>query len=368
MKTKLINAAWISLALLLSIGFTSKSVKTDTSSKIYLYQNYLVKTHPDKGIQLFSVGNPTIPTTVNKMSVVGSHDVAIVNNRMYADRWSSLIVYDATDLSHPKQIDSIPQIFNSYRYDFMPMGIDVVTDDDGWSCNGCFPERRNSDPVLAATDQSGQGGSLARFMIVDKYLYCIDLSSLVVFSIADSGKPIFKERVYIGWDIETIFNKDSLLFIGGRNGMYVYTISNPEKPKQLSQFTHSRGCDPVVVDDTVAYVTIRDGNSCGVGSNQLLIIGVGNVLKPVLLSTYQCSNPYGLAVNNKHLYLCDGTQGLKIFDMKNFVTLEQKTVVQEIIPHDVIIHNGILYVIADNKVSLYDIVDPFKPTLLSVIQ
>ncbi len=368
MKAKIINAIWITLAMMLSVGFKTNSKHSDTSAKIYLYQNYLIKTHPDKGMQIFSVSNPSLPTTVNTMNVVGTHDVAIVNNRMYADRWNSLIVYDVSNISEPKQIDSIPQIFNSYRYDIMPMAIDGKVDDDNhWSCNGCYPTQRHSDPIVAHTTQSGQGGSLARFMIVGDYLYCIDLSSLVVFSIADSGKPVYRNRVTIGWDIETIFNKDSLLFIGGMNGMYVYNISDPEKPVHLSQFRHARGCDPVVVDDTIAYVTIRDGSTCGAGTNQLLVIGVGNVKNPVLLSTYQCSNPYGLAVYNKHIYLCDGSQGLRIYNVKNATTLELKTNMKEIVPHDVIIHNEILYLIANNQVLLYSLTDLINPILLSTI-
>lgn len=356
--------------MLLSVGFKTNSPHTtDTSAKIYLYQNCLIKTHPDKGIQIFSVSNPSLPTAVNTMNVVGTHDVAIVNNRMYADRWNSLIVYDVSNISQPKQIDSIPQIFNSYRFDIMPGLVDGVVDtDNGWSCVDCIPAPRSSNRVTAPAVQPGQGGSLARFMIVDDYLYCIDQSSLVLFSIADSGKPIYRNRVTIGWDIETIFNKDSLLFIGGMNGMYVYNISAPEKPVQLSQFRHARGCDPVVVEDTVAYVTIRDGSNCGAGTNQLLVIGVGNVKNPVLLSTYQCSNPYGLAVYNKYIYLCDGSQGLRIYNVKNATTLEQKTNMKEIVPHDAIVHNGILYLIANNQVLLYSIIDPVNPIILSTIQ
>ncbi len=359
----------MTLAMLLSVGFKTNSSHTDTSAKIYLFQNYLIKTHPENGIQIFSVSNPSLPTALKTLNVIGTHDVAIVNNRMYADRWNSLIVYDVNNFSQPKQIDSIPMIFNSYRYDNMPMLVDgVVDNNNGWSCVDCIPAPRSSQAVTAPAVQSGQGGSLARFMIVGDYLYCIDMSSLVVFSIADSGKPVYRNRVEIGWDIETIFSKDSMLFIGGRNGMYVYNISLPEKPVQLSQFRHARGCDPVVVIDTVAYVTIRDGNTCGAGSNQLLIIGVGDVKNPILLSTYQCSNPYGLAIHNKYIYLCDGNQGLRIYDVKNYITLEQKTNMKEIVPHDAIIHNGILYLIANNQVLLYSITDPIKPILLSMIQ
>lgn len=349
-----------------SIGFKSATPAIDTEAKIYLYKNYLVATHPSNGIRIYSVSNPAAPFIVSSIGAEGTHDVAVTDSIMYADRWQSLIVYSISDISGPKQIDSIPHVFNSYDFTVMPLMNDVVTD-GGWSCIDCIPAPRSSDAVVTPSSQTGQGGSMARFIIVRDFLYCIDQSSLVVFSIADPAKPVYRNRVQIGWDIETIVAKDSLLFIGGRFGMYVYSIAKSDLPTRLSELRHTRGCDPVVVNDTVAYVTVRDGTNCGTGTNQLIIIGIGDLQNPAVLKTYQFGSPAGLAVHNAILYLCDLKNGLTIFRITDYTELKKIYSLATIFPHDVIEHNGILYAISSSGVFLYDITQPDVPVFLSSI-
>ncbi len=51
------------------------------------------------------------------------------------------------------------------------------------------------------------------------------------------------------------------MFLGSTNGMYIYDISAPDTPKYVSELQHVTSCDPVVVDDKYAYVTLRGGNN-----------------------------------------------------------------------------------------------------------
>lgn len=348
-----------------SVGFKSTSIAADIEAKIYLYNSYLVKTHPIDGMKIYSVAHPASPFTINTLAVEGTHDIAIVDTIMYADRWQSLILYDVNDMNNPKQIDSLPDIFNTYDFSVMPMTEGVV-ESHGWSCFECIPAPR-SDPVVTPSTQTGQGGLMARFIIVNEYLYCIDQSSLVVFMISDPAKPVYRNRVEIGWDIETIFAKDSLLFIGGRFGMYVYNISEPDLPDRLSELRHTRGCDPVVVEDTVAYVTVRDGTNCGAGTNQLIIIGIGDIRNPVILKTYLFDSPAGLAVQNGTLYICDLKKGLKIFTFTHASDLTEIFSFPSLLPHDVIVHNTILYTIGSTDINLYNILQPNSPVFLSTL-
>lgn len=363
MKTNFINTIWIIIILIGSVGFKSTSTAVDIEAKIYLYNSYLIKTHPTGGITIYSVANPASPFMINALVVEGTHDVAIVDSIMYADRWQSLIVYNVGDMNNPKQIDSLPNIFNAYDFSTMPM-MDGVVESHGWSCIDCIPAPR-SDVVVSPTTQTGQGGSMARFIIVNDYLYCIDQSSLVVFMISDPSKPVYRNRVQIGWDIETIFAKDSLLFIGGRFGMYVYDISKPDLPERMSELRHTRGCDPVVVEDTVAYVTVRDGTNCGAGTNQLIIIGVGDIRNPVILKTYLFGSPAGIAVQNGIMYLCDLNNGLKIFSIAQYTNLSEIYSFPALKPHDVILHNGVLYTIGGSEINLYNVSTPNSPVFLS---
>lgn len=115
----------------------------------------------------------------------------------------------------------------------------------------------------------GQGGSMARFTIVGDCLYTVDHTTLKVVDITNPAHPgamPFKD-VELGFDIETIFCYDDMLFIGSRSAMHIYDISRPHYPSELSVTRHFTSCDPVVADGGYAYVTLNSDNaSCWRGT------------------------------------------------------------------------------------------------------
>jgi len=44
------------------------------------------------------------------------------------------------------------------------------------------------------------------------------------------------------------------------------------------------------------------------------VLDVTNVLKPMLIRSYNMDNPYGLGISGDILFVCDGTSGLKVYD------------------------------------------------------
>ena len=105
----------------------------------------------------------------------------------------------------------------------------------------------------------GQGGSMARFTIVGDCLYTVDHTTLKVVDITNPAHPgamPFKD-VELGFDIETIFCYDDMLFIGSRSAMHIYDISRPHYPSELSVTRHFTSCDPVVADGGYAYGIIN---------------------------------------------------------------------------------------------------------------
>ncbi len=77
-------------------------------------------------------------------------------------------------------------------------------------------------------------------------------------------------------------------------------------------FTHATSCDPVIVDDTLAYITLRSGNACGGSLNSLDVINIMNLESPTLVMSYPMANPHGLGKHGDLLFICDGNSGLKI--------------------------------------------------------
>jgi len=117
------------------------------------------------------------------------------------------------------------------------------------------------------------------------------------------------------------------------------------------------GCDPVVVENDIAYVTVHSDNLCGQNANDLMIIDVSDVRRPRVLVTYAMTKPKGLAIDNGTLFVCD--DGLKIFNAANPQTLMANRLAHYsgMEGYDVIAFDNILMMIADDGLYQYDYSD-----------
>ena len=176
--------------------------------------------------------------------------------------------------------------------------------------------------MAAAAESTGQGGSLARFKIVEDYLYAVDSHNINIFDISSLEAPQELNDVHAGFDIETIFNRGDQLFLGSMRGMYIYDISSPEAPQFIAEFQHGTACDPVVVDDNFAYITLRAGNFCGALESSLEIVDISDLYNLKLVKSYSMDNPYGLGIKNELLFICDDASGLKVYNKTDVENLE----------------------------------------------
>ena len=228
----------------------------------------------------------------------------------------------------------------------------------------------NSDTeVTNIGPTTGQGGSLARFTIVDNYLYVVDNQSLKTFNIANKNNTVAGPVVQIEQGIETIFPYQNKLFIGARNGMHIFDISQPGTPGKISTYRHITSCDPVVVNGNTAYVTLRSGNTCGGGINVLDVIDISDPGSPDLLQSYDMTGPYGLGIADTLLFVTEGELGMKVYDASDphqLVTLDTAVDVQGF---DVIAvkEQNLIMVIGNDGFAQYDYSDPFDLKLLSII-
>ncbi len=170
----------------------------------------------------------------------------------------------------------------------------------------------------------GQGGSLARFAIVGNSLFTVDHQSLNQFELDGSGIPSNPNSRYIGNGVETIFPMNNYLFIGTISGMHIYDVSNSAF-NHLSTTNHIRSCDPVVANDSLAFLTLRTNAAlgrCMRGVNQLQVYDVKNVVDPQQIASLDMSSPMGLGLFQDHLFVCDNSM-VKVIDysLPNFPKL-----------------------------------------------
>lgn len=232
---------------------------------------------------------------------------------------------------------------------------------------GCDGANDSTAPNNTGGGNIGKAGSMARFGISSGHLYAIAGPDLNIFDIADAAQPVDVGAVPMTRDIETVFPYEDKLFIGSQSGMYIYDNQNPKRPKYLSQFLHMRSCDPVVVRDTLAFITQRSGSRCGGGTDQLDIVNIKDILYPRLIKSYKMTNPHGLGVDGNTLFLCDGSDGLKVYDITDPSDLFRTAKYQDINAYDVIPDRGNLLMIGSDGLYQYDYSKPGRPELLSTI-
>lgn len=213
----------------------------------------------------------------------------------------------------------------------------------------------------------GKGGSMARFALTPTHLYVVNDESLIVYQISQNGSLTKLNTSIIGKGVETIFVKDQFLYIGTNDAMLTYDLTHPAVPDYVSRYTHIVACDPVVVQDTLAFVTIRT-SGCRSGSfNALDIINIKDPVAPTLVSSYPLDSPFGLGVDGNLLFVCEGEHGLKIFDISNPLSIVLITAFTEMNAYDVIPNNGVLIVTGKDGVLQYDYSDPLSIKRLSTI-
>lgn len=175
----------------------------------------------------------------------------------------------------------------------------------------CADDNSNSDNSTS----DGQGGSLATFTLKGDYLYVVDEFDLSVFNLLDIDNPVLVNKVAIGFNIETLFSYKDYLYIGSRDGMFIYSLSNPEFPEYLSSVQHFTACDPVVANDSLAFVTLHSNTNCGNNINVLEIYDISTITQPVLISSRNLIYPKGLGLYGNYLIVCDDE--IKIFDVSD---------------------------------------------------
>lgn len=346
------------------------------SGKIYAYQQYIFVNDVDKGVHVIDNRNPSQPTMINFLNIPLNRDVSVKGNYLYADSGRDLVVFDISQITNIQFVGHVANVLENYQTVDYPEEITLYNwlDYDpneeiiiGWDI---VVERREivddtnivdfADAVNESGGGTGSGGSLARFKIVDNYLYAVDVQKINVFDIQNLEAPVKVNQEYVTWESETIFYQDDKLFIGTRTGMYIYDITQSSTPTYISSFDHMRFCDPVVVDGNYAYVTLRAGASCSDdGTVQMLdsrleIIDISDIYNPQLVETYIMDEPYGLGIKGEQLFICDGTSGLKVYNKSNISSLELLQNFNANDAYDVIPMQDKLLLIGDNTLTQYN--------------
>ncbi len=367
--------------------------------KIYFYDRYLLINEIGEGIHVIDNSNQSAPRPLCFLSIAGNADMAVKDGILYADNYIDMVVFDLSNATAPRLINRVESVFvdiyafdrsnNRFIVSYAPKQVEYTgkCNDPKYYQSGNYWYEKSAiafNDVNAGAGNTGRptssipavaniAGSFSRFCTVGNYLYTVSSTGLRVFNVSAATQPSVGAQVNLGWNIETIFPYKDKLFVGSNTTLFMLDNRNPAQPafSQSSTFTHARGCDPVVVEDDIAYVTVHSNNTtCPTLNNELHIIDVRDINQARTIKNYPMTNPKGLSILNKTLYLCD--DGLKIFDATNANAIDQNLLahIKNVKTYDVIV-----YPQANNKVSMlligpdgffqYDVTNPRQPQELS---
>jgi hypothetical protein len=316
--------------------------------------------------------------------------LAIRNGKLYADSYIDLVWFDIDNPAAPKlegRLENafpaaIPSTDNGYGFDpdycygnydgskgvivgwKLASRAQTVTYERGWF-GSTDPMQLDGGGIYSTSSGSsgssgmsaGVNGSMSRFVLYKDYLYTVINNQMSIFDLSGTKPDKAAENIYIGWEVETIFNYKDNMFMGTPTGMVIYSVADPLKPEYMRTVWHVYGCDPVVVENDMAYVTVHSGNTCGQNNNNLIIYDVSDVKAPKHIVSYAMTRPKGLGIDNGTLFVCD--DGLKVFDAKDPQTLMANRLAHYsgMEGFDVIPYNKVLMMIAEDGLYQYDYTD-----------
>jgi hypothetical protein len=202
----------------------------------------------------------------------------------------------------------------------------------------------------------------SKFTLNGNYLYVASYQVLDVYNI--SGAPKLVRTIQLNNTIETISTNGSYLFMGTANGLLIYGLDDPENPVYRTIYYQILSCSPVVVKGNLAYVSISTGTVCNMGLNQLEVLDISDITKPLILKIYKFNNPRGMAIRGNYLYLCDA--GLKVLDITDYNDIKVKSALSVSADH-VAVTGTTLTVTGESGVYQYDCTDPLNLKFISKI-
>jgi hypothetical protein len=356
----------------------------ENPGKIYIFHDFLLINEPQKGIHIIDNTNPSSPRAISFIPIPGNVDLAVNANILYADNYADLLAFDITQIQNIRLKKRVEDVFMNHYTDFKTSTILTYKDtvlsyesevfpfwSRGMGWGGAFFASSEMGRASGGGGESyGQGGSMARFTLMNGHLYTVDDYSLKVFDVQQKDDPNYLKTINLGWGIETIFPFQNKLFIGSNTGMHIYDAVEPAAPKKMAVYQHITACDPVVVNEKYAFVTLRSGVTCRLGVDELQVVDIQDPYQPKLVKAYTMLNPHGLALAGDYLYLAEGKHGLKSFKVNDVMEIDRNQLefLKSMKAVDIIAGPKSLIVIGEDGVCQFDYSTPAVLKPLSCIQ
>lgn len=355
--------------------------------KVYVSEDLLLIGEEGEGIHVFDNSDPEAPKELYFMNIPQNREFYVANNKIYAESLYDVVKIDISNKQAPTIESRVENAFaepflNAQGESLVGFKFTQVTESLDRSSN-IFELINGNDPLFFDYQQrliprsnvpasfAGSSGSsigtVNRIAHTDDHLYIISNSLLYTFNDGSQLQKVNESN--IGWNMETIYPQKEALFIGTSNSMEILSIADLDNPTWVSNFAHATSCDPVLPNGNTAYVTLRSGTECDGNIDALIVVDIQNLTFPQSKQDIDMESPYGMTIIAGQLYVGEGENGLKIFNILADNTLELVEHDKSIQAYDVIPHptkSNIILVASPAGFGQYQITSTSR-TLLSWI-
>src|SRR5260221_3368012 len=174
-----------------------------STGKIFVFGNYIFLNEIDKGVHIIDNSDPAKPIEQAFIDIPGNQDIAVKGNTLYADMYGDLVAVNISDPLKAKLLKTVPSVFPErvYANGFVADNSRIIV---GWIRKETTVEVKPSADYIVysgtvfsgqslsatASTPSGISGSIARFALVDNYLFAVDHHNLKSISISYANDPV----------------------------------------------------------------------------------------------------------------------------------------------------------------------------------
>ncbi len=317
-----------------------------------------------QGIHVFDNTDPSNPISAGFLEIPGNYNFMVNNGFLYANSYVDLLIFELAPLTPgtmPDQISYMPtnrlsNVFNafwekeqtgeiafSYKTEPITMVLDCASDAEFLS--------NNEGQLVAVVDKDFFNGnefalansldsatiadgytrfltdaSIAQFTILEGKLYGLDNETLNIIDLQNPAQPEFLSSQLFLLEAMKLSNFKNSLAATNPFGTTIFDVSNGIMVAGSNPLSQVTPCDYFAYKDDLVFYSKNTDNQCYTERTELVVTGLTTNNPAFITGIYPMEDPHGLAVQDGYLYLCDGVNGLKIYDISNEELLSDKLV------------------------------------------
>jgi hypothetical protein len=204
------------------------------------YKGYIYLVQPYGGIQIFDVREPEKITLVNKIEirVAMFAEIEIRKDKLFMadERTKELVVLSLADPEHPQELSRYP--LDKSMFDNSISCIEVIDDSVyvlGAKGMTVLDVHDLKSPKLLGAVGIDTEKRLKCLVVKDSYAYTYAADELIVLDMSNPKEIEQKSAIRADWCYHAILRGSYFMGFGG-NGVFIYDLSNPLRPKRVRKY------------------------------------------------------------------------------------------------------------------------------------